>query len=93
MAKSFQTMLSNMPATVNVGDLADISRLALRMITQHPLDHHKARTARHKEETGLADLGDHDVYNLVSHSDRQQESRVMWFIIAACCYIRSPTLL
>lgn len=88
MAKSFQTMLSNMPDTIDVGDLVDISRLALRMITQHPLDHHKARQARHKDETGVADLRDHDVYNLVSHADRQPDVRVMWFILAACCYVR-----
>ena len=86
MAHSFKAILSSMPSKVNTGDLVDISRLALRVVTQEPLASHKARVDQ--SDVKSCQLRGHNVFNLVAHTDRQQEGRVMWFMLAASCYLR-----
>ena len=58
-----------MPDKVNTGDLVDISRLALRVITQEPLANHKSRV--NKTDVKSCQLKGHNVFNLVTHTDRQ----------------------
>ena len=35
-----------------------------------------------------AELKNHNSYNLVSHSEQQEQGRMMWFLLAASCYVR-----
>ena len=93
MSNAFKIIINSLPQDKrnNVGDLVDVTRMALRAISQEPLKTHKVRfEARGSKDTkATSDLGSHDLYNLVSHTENQNEGMVMWFILATSCYIRN----
>ena len=93
MSNAFKTILNSLPTEKrsNLGDLLDVTRVALRAITQDPIKahivRHEARGSRDTKTT--SDLGSHDLFNLVTHNETQNEGKVMWFILAASCYVRN----
>lgn len=96
MSKAFKTILNSLPPEKRdkLGDLVDVTRMALRAVCQEPLKTHKARMARYEARGAndtkvTTDLSSHDLYNLVSHIESQSEGKVMWFILAASCYVRN----
>ena len=96
MSKAFKNILNSLPSDKRekLGDLVDVTRMALRAICQEPLKTNKARMARYEARGAndtkvTSDLGSHDLYNLVSHIESQSEGKVMWFILAASCYLRN----
>ena len=96
MANTFKTILNSFPPEKRnkLGDLVDVTRMALRAICQEPLKTHKARMARYEARGAndtkvTSDLGSHDLYNLVTHIESQSEGTIMWFILAAGCYVRN----
>ena len=93
MSNAFKNILNSLPQEKrkNVGDLVDVTRMALRAISQEPLKSHKVRLeARGSKDTkNTSNFGSHDLYNLVSHTESQKEGMVMWLILATSCYIRN----
>ena len=96
MSNAFKTILDSFPMEKRnkLGDLVDVTRMALRAVCQEPLKTHKARMARCEARGAndtkvTSDLGSHDLYNLVSHIESQSEGKVMWFVLAASCYLRN----
>lgn len=96
MSNAFKTILDSFPEEkrTKLGDLVDVTRMALRAVCQEPLKTHKARMARCEARGAndtkvTSDLGSHDLYNLVSHIESQSEGKVMWFVLAASCYLRN----
>ena len=69
MENSFKTILSMMKEK-NGGDLLDISRLALRVITNSPLKYHKVNSELDHNCLD-SDLKTHGILNLVSHDEKK----------------------
>ena len=88
MANSFKTILSSMPGNVTMGDLLDISRLALRVVTQNKLNHFKSLHTS-DDMVSTNDVSRHDILNMVSHQDQTGQGQMLWFMLAASCYVRN----
>ena len=58
-------------------------------MSQCSLADHKTRSSG-SDATSVrsAELKNHNIYNLVSHSEQQEQGRIMWFLLAASCYVR-----
>ena len=93
MSSAFESIIASLPPEKRgtVGDLVDVTRMALRAVSQESLKSLKARleTRDSRDTRATSDLGSHDLHNLVSHTDSQGEGKIMWFLLAAACYIRN----
>ena len=88
MANCFKTILSSMPSNVTMGDLLDITRLALRVVTKKKLKDIKSLNTR-DDMVSTNDVSGHDIFNMVSHQHQTGQGKMLWFMLAAACYVRT----